>query len=67
MGKKYIPVEINGTAQKVYLDNVIQVHKYLLRKIRAAPAFSKIAIKQMGSLNTNADLSDRGEEFENFV
>jgi hypothetical protein len=52
MGKKYIPVKINGADHRIYLDNVERVFKVNKKNIPAPPPFAKKGLQRKDSYQT---------------
>lgn len=44
MGKKYLPVTTAGTTRKVYLDDLLKIHRTFKRILKPIPAYPSISI-----------------------
>lgn len=55
MGKKYIPVKVNGLSYKVYLDNIEKIYKNTSKTSVPIPPFHKKLVSRKSSLETCPD------------
>ena len=52
MGKKYIPVKLNNSDHRVYIDNVEKVYKVNKKNIPSIPPFAKKSLHRKDSYKT---------------
>jgi hypothetical protein len=55
MGKKYIPVKVNGTSLKLYLDSLTKIYKCARKTSLPIPTFEKDGVSRKDSLDTNLE------------
>lgn len=55
MGKKYIPVRINGVTVKLYLESLTKIYKCARKTSIAIPAFHQKGVSRKDSLDTNGE------------
>lgn len=55
MGKKYVPIKMNGYGYRVYLEDVMKVYKSVKKTAIPIPAFQRKGTNRKDSLETVAD------------
>lgn len=55
MGRKYIPVKVNGSSQKLYLDSLNKIYKTAKKTIPGIPPFLRKSVSRKDSLETNPE------------
>lgn len=55
MGKKFVPVKINGCSYRIYLDNVEKIFKRAKKTHLPIPAFQKKMVSRKSSVETCPD------------
>ena len=63
MGRKYVPIIVNGSEKKVYLDDVMYVYKRKVKKLeKPIPSFEK---KNQRILRKQTQITQIGSSSEN--
>ena len=55
MGRKYIPVKVNGTNLKLYLDSLTKIYKCAKKTTLPIPSFARKGVSRKDSLVTNPE------------
>jgi hypothetical protein len=55
MGRKYIPVKVNGSSVKLYLDSLTKIYKCAKKTTLPIPPFLRKSVSRKDSLDTNPD------------
>ncbi len=55
MGRKYIPVIVNTSSQKLYLDNLAKIFKCAKKTTLPIPPFHRKGVSRKDSLDTNPE------------
>jgi len=54
MGKKYLPVHVGNLLQRVYLEDLHRIHRFIKKTCPLIPPYSKLKINTKTSLETQA-------------
>ena len=55
MGRKYIPVKVNGASHKLYLDSLTKIYKCAKKTTLPIPLFARKCVSRKDSLDTNPE------------
>lgn len=55
MGRKYIPVKINGSSQKLYLDSLNKIYKTPKKTTPCIPSFLRKGVSRKDTLDTSPE------------
>jgi hypothetical protein len=55
MGRKYIPVKVNGSSQKLYLDSLAKIFKCAKKTTLPIPPFLRKGVSCKDSLDTDQE------------
>lgn len=55
MGKKFIPVQLQGLNYKVYLENLVKIYKCARKPSIAPPAYRPKGVSRKASIDTTPE------------
>ena len=55
MGKKFIPVKVNSSSHKLYLEVLTKIYKCAKKTTPPIPAFQRKSVSRKDSLETNPE------------